>query len=419
MSIARRIITSIFLCAFVELPLWSVTGAGGKDLSDTQTSLYRLDPTYGRALLPLNAVTLKDAQFSSGFTVGPVSGTTVPQTEPEMHFSPHGTTVVTLTNTCAGCQLWHAKYVTVRVIDTSTGMVRAHFHPRNGPYSIQTVSDDGSTIGAMKTVNSHPVWLTLDGHTGKAIHSITLPDYCCAGPLLDPSGNRLYLAETNSAHQLAVAAFDLTTGTQLTSLALPSIPAGSWGTESSIIQYWTPGIALSPGGKQLAVFDGRADAVSVIDALSMKVVSTRSVAPPSSVLDHLGALLGLAPITADAKGLGEGGTYTLRYSRDGSSLFLTGTRASVDGGHEMQTDLGIERISANTGELQGSSLSGVPVWWMDEAADGSALYTVTPSTAGQEGCPCTLQRLDPATLDVTATRTFTDVMLRLYILTGA
>jgi len=419
MSTTRHLITAIVLCALVELPLWSVTGAGGKDLTDTHTSLYRLDPVYGRTFVPLNALTLQDSQFGSPLTIGPVSGGTVAPPLSDMHFSPRGTTLLTLTNTCTGCQLWHAKYITIRVIDTSTGMVRTRFHPQRGPLAIQTVSDDGSRLGVLLTAGAHPSWLTLDGRTGKVLRSINLPDFCCREPLLDASGSRLYLAESTAAHQLSVAAFDLASGTQLASLTLPSVPAGSWGAGPGITQYWAPGLAISPDGQQLAVLDGRADTLTVIDTPSMKVASIRSIAPPRGALERLGALLGLTPTTAEAKGLREGATYTLRFSRDGRSLYLLGSRASVDASHETHTDLGIERIDVASGELRATDLSGRAVWWRDEAADGSALYAVTSAFAGEEDCPCILQRLDPTTLDVTATRTFPYEMPRLYVLAGA
>lgn len=418
MFITRHLITAMVLCALVELPLWSVTAASGKDLTDTHTSLYRLDPVYGRTFFPLNAVTLQDSPFSTPLTIGPVSGGTVPQNLPDMRFSPRGTALVTLTNSCAGCQLWHARYTTIQVIDISTGLVRARFHPKRGPLSIQTVSDDGSRLGVLLSAGPHPRWLTLDGRTGQVRRSITLPDFCCSEPLLDASGTRLYVAESTAAHQLSVIAFDLTSGTQLATLTLSSVPAGSWSTTPGIIQYWTPGLAISPDGQRLAVLDGRADTLTMIDTPNMKVVSIRSVAAPHGALERLGELLGVTPTTAEAKGLGEGATYTLRFAHDGRSIYLLGNRASVDGGHQTHTDLGIERIDLASGELRATSLSGQAVWWMNEAADGSALYAITPGVTGEDGCPCTLQRLDPATLDVTATRTFPYEMPRLYVLAG-
>jgi len=336
-----------------------------------------------------------------------------------MPFSPNGSALVTVTNACGGCQLWHAKYTTIRVFNMATGAIGARFHPRRGPLSILTVSDDGSRIGALQTDNTpHAVWLTLNGHTGRVLRSITLPDVCCREPLLDPTGTRMDVAGNNRDHQLTLAAFDLASGTQLAALTIPAVWAGHWNT-AGIVQNWLPGIAISADGRRLAVLDGHTDALTMIDAPSMKVTSIRSVSRPGNALDRFADLLGLTPTSAEAKGLGAGATYTLRFSRDGHSLYLVGGRGAVSGGQETHTDLGVERIDSATGELRATSLTGLAVWWMDEAADGSALYTITPASAGADGCPCNLQRLDPATLDVTASRGFPNEMPRLYVLPGA
>ena len=142
------------------------------------------------------------------------------------------------------------------------------------------------------------------------------------------------------------------------------------------------------------------------DAPTMKVTSIRFVSHPGNALDRLADLLGLTPTSADAKGLGAGDRYMLRFSRDGHSFYLVDGRGAVSGKPKTHTDLGVERIDSATGELRATSLTGLAVWWMDEAVDGSALYTITPASAGEDGCPCNLERLDPATLDVTASRSF-------------
>jgi hypothetical protein len=52
---------------------------------------------------------------------------------------------------------------------------------------------------------------------------------------------------------------------------------------------------------------------------------------------------------------------------------------------------------------------------MDQVADRNALYSLTSGGENEEYCPCTLRRLDPDTLQVTAQSTF-DVMPQLYII---
>jgi len=185
--------------------------------------------------------------------IGGVSSPIIPQSLPDMPFSPNGSALVTVTNACGGCQLWHAKYTTIRVFNMATGAIGARFHPRRGPLSILTVSDDGLRIGALQTDNTpHAVWLTLDGHTGRVLRLITLPDVCCWEPLLDPTGTRLYVACNNRDRQLTLAAFDLASGTQLVALTIPAVWAGHWNT-AGIVQNWLPGIALSADGRRLAV----------------------------------------------------------------------------------------------------------------------------------------------------------------------
>jgi hypothetical protein len=172
---------------------------------------------------------------------------------------------------------------------------------------------------------------------------------------------------------------------------------------------WDPGFALSPDGRTLAIAAPNGDTLITVDTASLRLVSTHTLQSAQTPLQRLGIWLGLSPSTALAKNI-EGTFLNLKFSPDGKLLFLTGMQSETGAdGRPVWHGLGMRVVDAGTGRIMGSTLAGDGTDWVGIAPDGSSLYTLSRHSVSPEeaGCPCVLRRHDPATLQVTAERTFT------------
>jgi DNA-binding beta-propeller fold protein YncE len=249
----------------------------------------------------------------------------------------------------------------------------------------------------------------LDARTGHVLRTFALPG-CCGRVLSDGAGNRLYVVPSaaSDAQHLTLIAYDTRSGSTAGRLAL-DLPPTTQTNEPGVIRVSGPSIALSPDGGTLAVLDSRDDTLNLIDARSMKVLRTRRLSSPQSMLYRLGELLGIVPTAAYAKGIAVGTQLSIQFSRDGASLYATGYQGGYDAdGQYFWRAIGLERIDVGTGQVAATALQGRAVWWLGEAADGSALYALTTEDATSYYGPFTLYRLDPNSLQVTAQRTFSD-----------
>jgi hypothetical protein len=175
------------------------------------------------------------------------------------------------------------------------------------------------------------------------------------------------------------------------------------------MEIWSPGLAMSPDGSQIAVLDGATDTLRLVDTHRMQLVKTEALSQPQSLLTRLVSLTGILPTTAEAKEI-EGVWLQMQYSPDGKSLYVTGTRGSFDAAGKFSwQSLGLRRIDVQSGTVAATTLQGHGIWWSQLAPDGAAYYVLTPTAKdvmNNDSCPCALQRLDPQTLAVTASRTF-------------
>jgi hypothetical protein len=408
--VKRRLIIATLLAAVLTAPVWLTPSVQGKNIDQEQTSLYMLESHYGRTLIPLHSRTLADQTYMTGITIGGLSQAAPASSTPlQMVESPDGTVLSTIVNSCSGCSEIHAKYITIRVIQLQTGVQRAKFHPRV-PIDLTYVADDGSRVGGYRTGTS--IWSLVDTRTGKVVSRVQTEPASSA--LYDPTSNYLYAVKVGNDHRLVVDAYAVGDGAQTAHLHLSNIPAGTWTTgaqigDQAVVESAAPGVALSPDGKHIAVLNGRTDELTTIETPTMHVASVQGLSRPQTLLQRVGGLLGLTPSVALAKGGSmEGAWLTMRYSRDGRSLYVTGFKGVIDQyGHAGRLDIGLRRLDISTAQVTGEVLHHAPpVAWLGEAADATSVYTMTYSDSDTYACPCTLRRHDPITLTITAERTF-------------
>jgi DNA-binding beta-propeller fold protein YncE len=242
---------------------------------------------------------------------------------------------------------------------------------------------------------------------------------CCYDAQYDAATHRMYVLHTfpldPKTHAPATPALeqvDLSTGRTISSLPLPGVMAGTGqidpasGTDMTFEQ-WVPGFALSPDGSHVAILDGNSNMLQLIDTGTMHVIRRVSLSEPESPLQHTADLLGLSPTAAEAKQI-QGVSLQMQFSPDGNSLYVTGWQGSVTNGTYSFHQLGLRRIDVTTGTVTATAFQDGQVWWTGIPPDGSAVYALIPSqpVAGQFSCPCTLDRLDPDSLAIRATRVF-------------
>jgi hypothetical protein len=391
----------------------SSTGVQGKEnIPGFFTSLYMVEPQYGRVLEPINGVTLADDIHMPGIQLGGVSQYQTPYTNPpDMIESPHGKAMAILTNGCPGCSIVHAKYITIRIVSLVGEGQIARFHPAV-PIVPSFVVDDGKIVGGFGYGGHSSTFYLMSTRRGTVKGSVILPDLCCGITLFDSASKRLYATGATSQHTLTIGSFSAVNGDQLGSLTLSDVPAGSWDVQSksaggSVLQVHDPGIAISPDGKHIAVLDDQNHRLTIVDTSSMKIASTLVLSRPQNWLERVGSFLGIVPQAALAKGLFESYLLEMRYSRDGQSLYVSGgNTASGANGQYARHDIGVERIDVTTGQITGHVLEGTAFSWWAEAADGSEIYTLSAADPNTDLCPCTLRAHDPVTLQTTAQRTF-------------
>jgi hypothetical protein len=412
MSSARRLTVAVLLCALLDLPMWTAGSQAKGEIPGMFTSLYMMERQYGRILQPLNGVTLDDDSFMPVIPLGSVSQYEIPLDErlypPAMIESPHGEAMAIIMDTCPGCVSTHPKYITVRVVSMQDGVQVGSFHPRLTTYP-DYVSDDGKQIAGFGYGKHSLTWYVLATKTGKVL---TATDLSTAPSLFDPASGRIYTASSNSQGTLLITAYALGSKRPIAQLTLSDVPDGTWNAKTpggqSVPRVLNPGIALSPDGRHIAVLDSESDRLTIVDTPSLTVASTISLSRPQSWLERVAGFLGLLPQPALAKGPVLGSWLSLSYSHDGRALYATGWNASFDAGGQYQWNtIGLERIDAATGQITGQIVDALEeMRWWGEAADGSAIYTLSVNDPQNTLCPCTLRAHDPVTLQTTAERKF-------------
>jgi hypothetical protein len=133
----------------------------------------------------------------------------------------------------------------------------------------------------------------------------------------------------------------------------------------------------------------------------------------------MASALGLAPAAAQAKGEQDGIALLLKYTADGRSLLVTGSRTLPDPRRRfsMSRPLPLRLVDVATGQVKGQLATGKQIYFLWVAPDGSGIYSLVPGGKTQQLCPCTLRRHDPSTLKILASRTYrNDSGLQFYFL---
>ncbi|MDQ2744280.1 MAG: hypothetical protein M3Z66_18570 [Chloroflexota bacterium] len=413
----RGFALSMLLTALILLPVMAVAGPAASGLAKGELARpYTLatlnDMTFNR-IDPDTLVTMQSYVWMGGVN---------DFTPPEIYVSGDGSTIAIVRyrgRSNPGAVI-HRKDVTIHLLDARNGAQLTSFHPRVA-MSIDGLSNDGKELygyGLQSSTQPQP-WYAIDAQTGRLKSRMLLANYNCC-PFYDSAANRVYVLhtfpfdqKTHKPQAPVLSSYDQH-GQLDRAVRLDGVMAG-WGDSgrqengNPVMEGWSPGLALSPDGSQLAILDGASNTLRIVDAHTMSLVRTETLSQPQSPLSHLADLLGILPTTAEAKEI-EGVDLSMNYSPDGRSLYVTGMRGSFDSSGKFGWhNLGLRRIDVQTGTVEATAFQDQALWWSQLAPDGSAFYALTPAARdyqGNDACPCALERLDPRTLAVTAKRMF-------------
>lgn len=375
-------------------------------------------PNGSAALLPLDAEMLADRSGSPVIDPGSALWT----------LSADGSTAVSIAYPPARSgQNPPPDRVTIVVRDGVAGPERARFHPP-APVVVPLLSRDGTRLAVARNGGmpgaSGPqptAWYVLDTADGRLLATATATDYVDPGrSWLAPDGRHLYsLAVPNAAagginntgpRPVTIVAYDLATGAESGRLALPDVLAGSWQTDRAVgdepvIAQLTPGAALSPDGRALALVHADADRVTLVDTERLVVARTFSLARGPSLLERLG----LAPRGAAAKAV-ETRTRQAVFGPDGQRLYIFGGESTVnDRGETVSRGLGLRVVDVQRGTPLAEALPGATISQVLPAPDGRSVYVagVKPGESGlRQDTAYLVRRLDAATLAPRAEREF-------------
>lgn len=375
----------------------------------------------GPELLPLDASTLADVPFGTTINVGDAAL----QQAPVILTSRNGAVLTAL-----GYR--GSPGTEVRVVDEQSGAVQASYRIPAGTI-VDGIANDGSQLfGFSGTSCGDPLtWYVWNGHTGQLESKTPLHQRSCVPTLYDPTTRRLYVLNQSQIagtrigpRTPAVIAYDTTSGKVAGRLPLSGVQAGTWWSGRVIKGYQVPevnglGFALSPDGKDLAILDGSADRLLLIDAATLQITKTVSLGPPVSPLARLLGWLGLLPGVAEAK-MEQGVDSDVTFSPDGHRLYTTGDLLQVGRQGKMRvSSLPLRVIDTSSGTAIATGPAPLAPWDLQVAPDGSAIYTVGPARPTSNTCPCVLRRLDPATLQVEAQRAMSRTMVGQFFVLAA
>jgi len=313
--------------------------------------------------------------------------------------------------------------VTIR--DNRTGAARGSFHPP-APVLGTRLSRDGARLvvqpypSGSAMSNEWDVLDTADGRVLTTVNAAPSNDYVPA--LIDADAQALYrfitaapAATAPGPRPVSLIAYDLGTGTERRRLALLEVTTGSW-PAGRVVQgdavpaQLSPGIALSPDGRQIAIVHADADRVTLVDTQHLTVARTINLTGGPGLLH----ILGLIPQHVAAKGPpGVGTSRDAIYAPDGRSLYLSGIQTLLDD-HDAQTfhSLGLTRLDLARNTITADALPGRTINWVLPAPDGQNVFVFGPKEGEGDShlllpnIPSLLQRLDARTLAIQAAREF-------------
>jgi hypothetical protein len=274
---ARSSSTPRAVAALACLVLLAAVGCSGPG-SAPAFGLYVAEATNGHTLVPIDPATLSDRGGGTPLVLGSSAW--------GWSFSGDGSTAVGVVYP-EGADRGLLTKPTVVIRDARTGAERARLQsPAHGTGQL---SRDGSRL-LIQHRRAGPGWELHDWHLLDAGDGRVLGSGQAEGPSAqtwpDPELRQLYRVLTpaygldrRGPGPVQIAAYDLETGAEVGRLELPGVLGGWWPgdrviREERVTAYLTPGAALSPDGRRIAVVDAEADRVTLIDAHALAIERT-------------------------------------------------------------------------------------------------------------------------------------------------
>jgi hypothetical protein len=409
---AQRLFVSAVAIVLLLLTAPNPVSVAHGDEDASGATLARMNADYLSDLQPLNPDTLAD----EGEQIAPQSD--------EM-FEP-GTMVISADGkTIAGLNLKNE----IVVEEAAARTIKARINPHGSAWP-SALNEDGSQIlitvdADYSDANLHPTaWKVFDVATGNVTATIQGDDTHggWSNFQVDPVSWRMYqLLETGPGSEITMetqpaqlAVIDLNSGNEAGRVDLPDVQIGSWTDESrgdeatgeSLFVAFSPGLAISPDGRQIAIVHATDDGITLVDAAALKVERSLTMKPKTSLIDHLFSLLPLAPQTASAK-MAEMTNARATYTADGDQLFVYGDDSQIKDDQPVFNGRGISLVDLKDGTIEAHALDGFAVDQFVTLPGDDGIYiagTEWLDYSPSMNPPYMIAHLDRESLDVLATR---------------
>lgn len=302
---------------------------------------------------------------------------------------------------------------TVWILDGRTRALRNEFQ-LSETFQSYRLSGDGTRLAGLHCGDpqmglSCDAWHVFDTSSGQQLSTIPYeqPVYFSYQGWLDHSGDRLYTLRLpcpegcDAPGAPTLLSYDTATGRLAGQLELRDVIAGVWKSGRNPANpdqnaFMFPGLALSPDGRQFAIFHADVPALTLVDTTTMTVRATRPLGGKTAWFDQ-GVLLPK----------GEGGSVVhMDFSPDGRRLYVMGTEYGGDAAEdEDERPKGLLVIDVERADVIGDLMVGQGVHVVGALPDGSALYIRGWGTTTSGSPSPSLYRVDPLTLAITAERT--------------
>jgi hypothetical protein len=337
----------------------------------------------------------------------------------------------------------------VVIRDAVTGEERSRFSPP-GPFGSELqFSPDGAWLlvqGWYVTLRPDSVaWYAVDTASGELWATLPAERGIFSQPFFAGKGANLYLFISRTVMEpggpwppaaptapgpwpTEIVGHDLGAhGTEVARLVLPGVRAGTWWSERTINGQpipagLTPGVALAPDRRRLALAHADENAVTVVDLEPLEVLRTVTARQAPTMAQTLLDQLGLVPRTVHAKGM-DGHTRQARYAPDGRSLLVWGGEAHLEANGSMtERPVPLRLFDLEQGMLRAQLPIESESPDLLLSPDGQSLYVRTARKVETAGTPrpgfskatSIVRRLDLSNLAVLAQRELRNSPGRLY-----
>jgi hypothetical protein len=283
------------------------------------------------------------------------------------------------------------------VQDAFTGAEHARI-PAPAGASRLLVSRDGARLVVEQPGDAFdsraPSWTVFDARSGQLLTRFSADHPSASPAVIDQSGSFLYQlalpARQTGLQPVELFRYDLLTGAPSGRVVLEDVLAGSWQTDKALFgeplgAVYAPGLAVSPGGGQLAIAHAESATVTMIAADSLAIERSAPIEQAQNTVNWL-----FAEQTAFAKQPPQGVSRSALFSPEGDRVFVWGRQTEVneDGRLSRYDHFGLAAMDVQTGTLLGEALQGHWIQQVVPSLDGQNLYVI-----GLED-PCALSETD-------------------------